>query len=150
MHSDETLSQLAIDLVAAGTHFSRATFRAAGSELSYVSLRVLAALQREPGLRVGELAHREGIAQPSMSQAVKRLVDDGLVSRTPSLDDARASELTITDAGCDVVNAFRTASVREIVPVFHDLSPGDIETLIRAAEILPSLSERLRENHKDD
>lgn len=99
---------------------------------------------------MGELAHREGIAQPSMSQAVKRLVGEGLVSRTPSLDDARASELTITDAGCDVVSAFRTASVRELVPVFHDLSPGDIETLIRAAEILPSLSERLRENHKDD
>lgn len=144
MHSDETLSRLAIDLVAAGSHFARATFQAAGSDLSYVSLRALAALEREPGLRVGELARREGITQPSMSQAIKRLVDEGFVTRKPSLDDARASDLTITDPGRDAVRSYREASARELVPIFRDLSPGDIDTLARAAEILPGLTAQLR------
>ena len=144
MHSDETLSRLAIDLVAAGSHFTRATFQASESKLSYVALRVLAALEREPGLRIGELARSEGIAQPSMSQVMKRLVAEGLVAREPSPIDARAYDLTITDAGSAAVREFREASVRELVPVFQDLSPDQIDALIQAAEILPSLSQRLR------
>lgn len=144
MHSDETLSRLAIDLVAASSHFTRATFQASESKLSYVALRVLAALEREPGLRIGELARREGIAQPSMSQVMKRLVAEGLVAREPSPIDARAYDLTITDAGSAAVREFREASVRELVPVFQDLSPDQIDALIQAAEILPGLSQRLR------
>lgn len=144
MHSDGTLSRLAVELVAAGSHFTRATFQASGSELSYVALRVLAVLEREPGLRVGELAYREGIAQPSMSQVIKRLVAEGLVDREPSPDDARASDLTVTDAGRAAIKAYRQASVRELVPVFRDLSPGDVDTLIHATEILPGLTARLR------
>ena len=148
MHSDETLSRLAIDLVAAGSHFTRATFQASGSKLSYVALRVLAALEREPGLRIGELARREGIAQPSMSQLMKRLVTEGLVAREPSPIDARAYDLTITDAGSAAVREFREASTRELVPVFRDLSPDQIAALIQAAEILPGLSERLHTTAK--
>jgi len=148
MHSDETLSRLAIDLVAAGSHFTRATFQASGSKLSYVALRVLAALEREPGLRIGELARREGIAQPSMSQVMKRLVTEGLVAREPSPIDARAYDLTITDAGSAAVREFREASVRELMPVFQDLSPDQVDTLIHAAEILPGLSERLHTTTK--
>lgn len=150
MHSDETLSRLAVELVAAGSHFTRATFQASGSELSYVALRVLAALEREPGLRVGELAYREGIAQPSMSQVIKRLVAEDLVDREPSPDDARASDLTVTDAGRAAIKAYRQASVRELVPVFRDLSPNEIDTLIHAAELLPRLTQRLRGTGADE
>ncbi len=150
MFSDETLSHLAVDLVAAGSHFARATFQATGSELSYVSLRVLATLQREPGLRIGELARREGITQPSMSQAIKKLVAEGLVAREPSPDDARAFDLTITDAGRAEVRAYREDSVHALVPEFRDLSPDDVETLIKAAEILPVLTARLRGTHNDE
>lgn len=149
MHSEDSLSRLAIDLVAAGSHFTRATFQASGSELSYVALRVLAALEREPGLRVGELAYREGIAQPSMSQVIKRLVAEGLVAREPSPHDARASDLTITDAGSAAVREYRQASIRELVPVFRDLSPNEIDTLIHAAELLPRLTQRLRATGAD-
>lgn len=145
MQSDQDLASLAVDLVSAGSHFARAVFQATGTELSYVSLRVLATLEREPGLRVGELARREGITQPSMSQAIKRLVDDGLVDRAPAPDDARASELTVTDAGRRVVRDYRDASARQVVPMFRDLSPGDVETLQSAAALLPKLTEQLRD-----
>lgn len=146
MHSDADLSLLAVDLVAAGSHFARAAYQVSEVGLSYVSLRALAAIEREPGLRVGELAVREGITQPSMSQTIKRLVDDGLLERTPSAEDARASDLTITEAGRDAVRRYRADSAEQIVPVFRDLSPGDIDALQRAAEILPGLTKQLREN----
>lgn len=144
MHSDADLSLLAVDLVAAGSHFARAAYQVSEVGLSYVSLRALAAIEREPGLRVGELAVREGITQPSMSQTIKRLVDDGLLERTPSAEDARASDLTITEAGRDAVRRYRADSAEQIVPVFRDLSPGEVETLQAAAELLPRLTEQLR------
>lgn len=144
MHHDEELAELAVDLVAASSHFARAAFQASRFTLSYVSLRVLATLDREPGLRVGELAIREGITQPSMSQAVKLLVDGDLVTRTPSAEDARASELTVTQAGREVLSNYREISAHEVVPTFASLPPSDIAALQRAAELLPELTQALR------
>lgn len=145
MLSESELSRLAIDLVAAGAHFARAAYQTSGVEVSYVSLRVLAALEREPGLRVGELATREGIMQPSMSQAIKKLVDDGLVTRNPAPDDARATNLTITEAGRQAVSAYRAGVAEKIGPVFRELSAGEVETLAEAARLLPQLTQRLRD-----
>lgn len=142
MHSD--LSRLAADLVAAGSHFARAAYHASGVGHSYVALRALAAIEREPGVRVGELARREGITQPSMSQAIKKLVAEGLVHRNPSVDDARATDLTITDAGRAVLGEYRRGVAVGVAPVFRDLSPGEVETLQAAAELLPRLTEQLR------
>lgn len=146
MHSDAELAHLAVTLVAVGSHFNRATYHVSGVGVSYVSLRVLAAVEREPGLRVGELAKREGITQPSMSQAVKRLVDAGLVNRITNAQDARASDLTVTEAGRDTVQQYRAAASEKIVPVFRSLSEDDIETLEKAVEILFDLTNQLRQN----
>ena len=146
MYSDAELAHLAVTLVVVGSHFNRATYQVSGVGVSYVSLRVLAAIEREPGLRVGELAKREGITQPSMSQAVKRLVDAGLVKRITNAQDARASDLTVTEAGRDTVQRYRTTASEKIVPVFRSLSTDDIETLEKAVEILPVLTNQLRKN----
>ena len=145
MHSNEDLAALAVELIAAGSHFTRAAYQASGMELSNVSMRVLAALEREPGLRIGELAAREGIRQPSMSQAMKRLVDDGYAARHTVDDDARATALTITDAGREALHNYRTAAAEAVAPVFETLKPEDVATLQRAAELLPELTEELRQ-----
>lgn len=145
MHSNDDLAALAVELIAAGSHFTRAAYQASGMKLSNVSMRVLAALEREPGLRIGELAAREGIRQPSMSQAMKRLVDDGYVARRTADDDARATELTITDAGHEVLRNYRTAAAEAVAPVFDPLTPEDVATLKRAAELLPELTGELNQ-----
>lgn len=145
MHSNEDLAALAVELIAAGSHFTRAAYQASGMELSNVSMRALAALEREPGLRIGELAAREGIRQPSMSQAMKRLVNDGYAARHTADDDARATALTITDAGREALHNYRTAAAEALAPVFETLKPEDVATLKRTAELLPELTTELRQ-----
>ena len=136
---------LAVNLIATGSHFTRAAYQASGTELSNVSMRALAALEREPGLRIGELAAREGIRQPSMSQVMKRLVGDDYVSRQPANDDARATALHITDAGREVLRNYRAAAAEALAPVFEALEPEDVATLERAAELLPELTAELKQ-----
>lgn len=145
MHSNEDLAALAVELIAAGSHFTRAAYQASGMEFSNVSMRALAALEREPGLRIGELAAREGIRQPSMSQAMKRLVEDGYAARHTADDDARATALTITDAGRKVLRSYRAAAAEAVAPVFDALKPEDVATLKRAAELFPELTADLKQ-----
>lgn len=138
-------TQLANDLVWASSRFARTAYQATPVRLSYVSLRAMAALNREPGLRVGELARLEGITQPSMSQAIKKLVDDNLITRHPSPEDARATDLMITDKGRDILLKYRNDSAAQILPVLDTLSDDDIAALHRASELLQQITEELSE-----
>lgn len=138
-------TQLANDLVWASSRFARTAYQATPVQLSYVSLRAMAAINREPGLRVGELARREGITQPSMSQAIKKLVDENYITRHPSPEDARATDLMITDKGRDILLKYRNDSAAQILPVLDTLSDDDIAVLHRASELLQQITEELSE-----
>lgn len=139
-------TQLANDLVWASSRFARTAYQATPVRLSYVSLRAMAAINREPGLRVGELARLEGITQPSMSQAIKKLVDDNLITRHPSPEDARATDLMITDKGRDILQKYRADSAAQIVPVLDTLDDEDVAVLKRASELLQHITGELAQN----
>lgn len=139
-------TQLANDLVWASSRFARTAYQATPVQLSYVSLRAMAAINREPGLRVGELARLEGITQPSMSQAIKKLVDDNLITRHPSPEDARATDLMITDKGRDILQKYRADSAAQIVPALDSLPDEDVAVLKRASELLQHITEELAQN----
>ena len=144
MENDDR-KRLATSLVWASSRFARTAYQATPVQLSYVSLRAMAALNREPGLRVGELARREGITQPSMSQAMKKLVDEGFITRHPSPEDARAADLHITDKGRDILAQYRNDSAAKIQPLLDALDDEDVAVLERAAELLQEMTEALAE-----
>src|ERR1700740_2109042 len=66
---------------------------------SLTSRNVLATLAEDGPSRLTALAAPTGIAQPAMTQLVGRLERDGLVVRLIDSEDARATLVTITDAG---------------------------------------------------
>lgn len=71
---------------------------AAAHDLSLTQLRMLAILRdREP--RIADLAAFLGLERSSVSGLVDRAVRRGLVHRTVSADDARATRLSLTDEG---------------------------------------------------
>jgi len=61
------------------------------------------------GLRMTELAARAFSSRSGLTRRIDRLVEEGLVSRTPADGDARGVVVTLTDAGA--------ARVSETVPV---------------------------------
>lgn len=71
---------------------------AAEHDLSLTQLRVLGVLRdRRP--RMAQLAAHLGLDKSSVSGLIERAERRGLVERAPSPDDARATEVVITEAG---------------------------------------------------
>ncbi len=64
---------------------------------------LLAALDRQGGLTVGELAEAVGVSQPGITRSVARLADQGLITVTHESADRRRRSVQLTAAGDDVV-----------------------------------------------
>ena len=144
-HDQETLDNLAYALVANSWSFRRAYARGLDGRRSLIAIRVLANLQSGGPLRIGELATREAVTQPTMTGIVNRLVADNLVERRADAQDARASAVTLTDAGRQELEQARTAAAQSVRPALETLSPDDLEILQRAANLLGKLGAALAE-----
>jgi DNA-binding MarR family transcriptional regulator len=111
--------------------------RQAGISPEQVSL--LVAVKYAPGIGVRELADRERVSAPAMSNRVDRLENDGLVERTPSADDRRRVGLTLTDEGQRVLRRVRSRRTAWLVTRLGRLSPEELAALDAAIEPLTLL-----------
>ncbi len=143
--ADTPAQRLAARLIVDGSGFARSASRGVTRGYSLVAMRTLSSLERDGGLRVGELARREGIAQPSMTGVVNGLERAGLVTRTADPRDARAAIVTVTEAGLAELWAFRHRTAANVTPLIEALPSADRAALTRAAELLEQLSAQLRD-----
>ena len=89
-------AELASDLV---THAARLV-RAVRRELELpAGTRVISLLDEHGPLGITQLADLDRSSQPTMSGAVAQLVERGWATKEPNPADARASVVTLTDAG---------------------------------------------------
>jgi DNA-binding MarR family transcriptional regulator len=113
-------------------------------ELSLTAAAALARLQRSGPARVTELAAAEGIAQPSMTTLVTRLVAQGLVERGSDPHDGRAVVLSLTPAGAALLARRRATRTDRLAPLLADLSPDDRRAIAAAMPALTRLAGALR------
>ena len=111
--------------------------RAAGVSPEQVSL--LVAIKYGPGIGVRELAVRERVSPPALSNRVDRLEQDGLVARTPSDDDRRRVGLTLTDEGRRVLRRVRSRRTAWLVTRLGELSADELAAIEAAVEPLALL-----------
>jgi DNA-binding MarR family transcriptional regulator len=100
-------------------------------ELSMREYDVLYTLSkcREP-VRLGELHRHVLLSQPALSRMVDRLVDRGLVHRSPDPADGRGVRLSLTDAGRDIQRQIGRRHARSVArAVTDELSPDELEQL---------------------
>lgn len=145
---EEALDELANALVANGLRFSRAAGRSAGGQRSLISVRVLANLRHGGALRVGELAARESVSQPTMTGIVNRLAADGLVERRSDASDGRASVIALTEGGIAELERSRAASAESVRPALATLKAEELRTLERAATLLGELADILARRNR--
>ena len=92
--------------------------------LTVSSFRLIGEVMREPeGIRQGELARRLGVKPPSITVAVKRLEEQGVVARVPDPHGPRSRRMVIADAsvlgpGIDVLGRMERV-------VFGEMGPED-------------------------
>jgi DNA-binding MarR family transcriptional regulator len=117
--------------------------REVGVSPEQVSL--LVAIKRSPDIGVRELAARERVSPPAMSNHVDRLERAGLVARTPSLDDRRRVGLTLTGEGRRVLRRVRSRRTAWLSSRLGELTPEELAAVEAAVE---PLSRLLREGEK--
>jgi DNA-binding MarR family transcriptional regulator len=123
-------------LLRIGRELRRET-RAVGVSPEQVSL--LVAIKYAPGIGVGELAARERISAPAMSNHVDRLERDGLVIRTPSAADRRRVGLTLTPEGQRMLRRVRSRRTAWLASRLGTLDPSELAAIEAAIEPLSLL-----------
>jgi DNA-binding MarR family transcriptional regulator len=111
-------------------------------DMSRSAASVLKTLLDNGPTRITELAKSEAVTQPSMTTLVTRLERDGLVTRTPDPDDARAVRVEITDEGLQRAARMRAERAALLDAALAELEPTERAALEAALPVLEKLSRR--------
>jgi DNA-binding MarR family transcriptional regulator len=122
--------------VARLTQLLRANARSRSGVAALLTLR---RLDDEGPLRITDLAAAELVAQPTMTGIVRRLEQDGFVTRTPDPGDARAARIALSDAGRDELAAVRAARAAVLQERLDRLDDDARAALVAALEPLDQL-----------
>lgn len=141
---DSPLPRLVTGLAKIGMVLKNQAWKQAGAQgLSPTQGQILALLARHPeGQRLSDLATALGITAATTSDAVRVLVEKGLVHRDRSPQDARALLLTLTAKG--QLEAERSAAWPDmLLEAAETLSPTEQAVFLRAlVKMLRNLQER--------
>ena len=108
-----------------------------------IQATILGAIQRAPGIGIGELAAQEHISAPTLVTHIDRLEAAGLVERTRSnLADRRRVDLRVTDAGCQIIQTLRERRTAWLAARLETLSPDALAAIAAAIEPLQQLVRR--------
>ncbi len=105
--------------------------------LPLAQARVLSLIDELETARIGDLARAERCTQPTMTTQVHRLEAQGLVSRAPDPDDARAARISLTARGRHALAEIRQAE-------------HDVAILIQLGSEPDAFTEGIEELHDRD
>ena len=125
------------------TRYAAAGIKGTGLGLSDFS--VLEVLLHKGPLPVNTIGPIVDLTPGSISIAVDRLVEKGLVSRVESAEDRRVRIVALTPRGKDLIGgAFRKHSL-QMKRVFSELSPEELRALEAALKKVGKLADALTE-----
>jgi MarR family transcriptional regulator, 2-MHQ and catechol-resistance regulon repressor len=97
--------------------------------ISDTDFRVLEALLHKGPLPVNTIGPKVHLTPGSISVAVDRLLERGLVTRVESSDDRRVRIVALTKAGKDLIAPIFRKHAVEIGKVFGDATPKELQLL---------------------
>lgn len=106
-----------------------ATRAAAGVGLDRALYTALVRISEQAPIRLSALAELVGLDTSTVSRHVARLEQDGFVVRSPDPDDGRASLLTVTDAGCEILGRVRDTRRAHLQQRVADWDADDVQQL---------------------
>jgi DNA-binding MarR family transcriptional regulator len=116
-------------------------------EISRTEASVLSTLSRGPR-RITELADLERLAQPTITQLVKRLEERGWVARRRDDADGRAVLVAITGDGLAAVDAIRARLQAVLRDSLAGMSDEQVAALLAAGEALQTLIDALHDGEE--
>jgi DNA-binding MarR family transcriptional regulator len=116
------------------------------SLLSTSASLVLNRVHREGPMRLKDLAEKEGLGQPAMTQLVQRLASHGLLDRLCDPYDGRGTLVQIAEAGKALLAERTDARRARLAELLTTLSADDEAILWRAAQVWLPIVRRLGES----
>ena len=109
-------------------------------DITVEQFHILRHVRRGTG-SISELATAKNISRPAISQAVEVLVKKGLLTRIQSTQDRRFVELTLTEAGNNLLDTVFKETRTWMKERLSKLSAEELETISKAMESLKKMLE---------
>jgi DNA-binding MarR family transcriptional regulator len=126
-----------------------ATFGISGSQWAVLRTLHRAKTEGLPSLRVGDVGERILIRPPSVTGVVDRLQRMGLVVREASSTDSRAKQVSLTPAGCEMVERILEKHGMKISDILGGLSSNEQAQLDQLLGKISSHLEKM-EQYKEE
>lgn len=97
--------------------------------LTLAQLHLLKLLANNGEHKVSDAATLLGVSSPAATKCIDKLERLGLLSRTPSTSDRRATILSASPEGRDLVREYERINRRRLEPVLRCFSPDEIDNL---------------------
>jgi DNA-binding MarR family transcriptional regulator len=138
------IERIAADLLPRASQLTRLVVRrASGAGLSRTEGGILRTLS-EGERRITELAELEGLAQPTTTALVKRLEQQGLVTRGRDAGDGRVALISLTPDGGAALDEFRRRYRAALAERLQVMSDDELAELDGASRVLGRLVRELQ------
>jgi DNA-binding MarR family transcriptional regulator len=139
----DQIEHVSTHLVRRASLVLRLLARQLSSGLSRTEAGLLSTLSGGPR-RITALAELEGLAQPTMTLLVKRLEEQGLVTRRRQTDDGRVVLVSLTRAGTAALADYRARASAALRGYLAEMSDRQVETLAATTDALDVLIDLLQ------
>ena len=102
--------------------------------LTLLQFHLLKVISLNGGYQVGELAGFLGVSPPAATKNIDKLERLGLIVRTPSKGDRRATLLIPSTKGRRLVQKYEELKADRLAPVLADIGPKDLDRLAKLLE----------------
>ena len=139
--NEEVKEELAPRLRWVITRMARRLRQEAGTDLGPSQTAALATIERHGPLSPSELAKRERIKRPTATRIVRHLEIAGLLERVKDPGDGRASILSASAEGRELLKRLRARKTAYLARRLSAMDAEDRRTLERAADLLEGMLE---------
>jgi DNA-binding MarR family transcriptional regulator len=109
--------------------------------LTIAQLKSLFYISRHGRVNLSGLASGIRVTPANVTGIVDRLVEQGLLTRTPDPDDRRVSWLTVTGKGKTLTNDLREGRAQEMRRILDKLTEEELSTVARGFELVARAAE---------
>jgi len=131
--------ELGNSVLRSAARLTRWASRHATFDVPMAQTRLLALVEELEPARINTLATADHTSQPTMSTQVQRLEAEGWAQRVPDPEDARASLVSLTEAGRAALARARRARLEALSPAFAQLDASAVQRLSDAVGALDDL-----------
>jgi len=105
--------------------------------------RVMTVLREQAPISIGRLAEVALLKRPTVSRAIERMVDRGLVATQPGAEDNRVTEVALTGEGIALMGTLTPVVARQVARAVEGIDDADLGVLIRTLQKMVSNLNRL-------